>query len=70
MSLYHTLMLAAVLYLGLGAGFAIGWTAYGYAMLTPPGRRTPWPRRLLQFPRATLLWPYLWWQWVTLLFRR
>ena len=70
MTTLDLLMLLAVLYLGLGAGFAVGWTAYGHGVVEPHTLAHPLSRRLWQFPRALVFWPVLWWRWVGQVFRR
>ena len=70
MTALDLILLILCLYLGLGVGFAVGWTAYGHGVVEPASQHLPPARRLLQFPRALVFWPILWWRWVGQVFRR
>jgi hypothetical protein len=57
------MLLAAAVYAGAGAVFAVAFVLTGAARLDEAARGATWGFRLVIVPGAVALWPWLAWRW-------
>jgi hypothetical protein len=50
-------------YAAFGVAFAIAFVTVGVGRVDPAAKGAPWTFRLLVFPGAAALWPFLAWRW-------
>ncbi len=64
MALAETLLIVIAIYFSLGALFALAFVLKGVGVVDPAARTGTFGFRLLIFPGATALWPWLAMRWL------